>query len=102
MSFLSVRKDKNKRKGSVYIVSIEGKGLVIGTVAKSTKIVDIMNDIVIKHVKGRLIPSMELLRHKKCSDIIIEEARLNAELFDYYDNGKKYLRVGIDIIDKVW
>ena len=102
MSFLKVNKSKGIRKGSVYVASIEGKGLVIGTILKKTKISDIMIELAVSHITKRNIPNIVLLRSKKVSDVVVEEARLNAELFEYYDCKKEYLRVGIDRVEEVW
>jgi len=102
MGFLQVDKNKRNRRGVVYVAYIEERGLVIGTVARKTKVQDIMIELATRFINKKKIPAITLMLYKKSTDVIKEEARLNSALFEYYDKELRYLKVDIDTVKGIW
>lgn len=101
MAFLKVNTERMNNKGSVFVALVDDRKVVIGRCKNGDKVAAIMSIIPNLAIDGR-VPSVEITKMKKVSNMYIAEATMNSFLMDFVDDSGDFYEVSNEILDECW
>lgn len=101
MSFLRVDKDRVKRRGSVFVVVVDGHKVIVGRTAGDSK-TGAMLKVAVDYATSKKVPMVQLMKFKKSSDTYRDESFMNSLLYEYIDEGGAWYNVTKETVDLLW
>ena len=100
-SFLSVDKDRLRRKGSVFVAKVDGSKIVVGRCSGTQK-VNALLAVAADWVKGNKLPEIEVIKMKKVTNMYLSEATLHSYLMDFLEPSGRFYDVSDKVVADYW